>query len=225
MYRPSPDPPPRPCFQNLVKTRGRMSSGIPVPSSSTTSSAPPSACAAHRTPTSPSPCRTAFSTRLATIWANLSRSTQTGRSSSGDAETAQPAAAAAARAGGPRPRPRSTGSLRTRAGRRRSARRRAARRSAGSAGRRRRRPSRSISSFCESVNRSHLASRVAVKPLTPVSGQRSSCATVATRSERSTVEPGPLTGVAQRQRRPDDRTARPLAVEPAGDQQLRARTR
>ena len=37
----------------------------------------------------------------------------------------------------------------------------------------------SISRFWSSVNRSHLASRVAVKPLTEVSGERSSCATVA----------------------------------------------
>ncbi len=37
----------------------------------------------------------------------------------------------------------------------------------------------SISRFWSSVKRSHLASRVAVKPLTEVSGERSSCATVA----------------------------------------------
>ena len=37
----------------------------------------------------------------------------------------------------------------------------------------------SISRFWSSVNRSHLLSRVAVKPLTLVSGERSSCATVA----------------------------------------------
>ncbi len=37
----------------------------------------------------------------------------------------------------------------------------------------------SISFFWSSVNRSHLASRVAVKPLTEVSGERSSWATVA----------------------------------------------
>lgn len=37
----------------------------------------------------------------------------------------------------------------------------------------------SISRFWSSVNRSHLASSVAVKPFTEVSGERSSCATVA----------------------------------------------
>lgn len=37
----------------------------------------------------------------------------------------------------------------------------------------------SISRFWSSVNRSHLASRVAVNPFTEVSGDLSSCATVA----------------------------------------------
>ncbi len=43
----------------------------------------------------------------------------------------------------------------------------------------------SISFFCSSLSRSHLLSSVETKPLTPVSGERSSWATVATRSERS----------------------------------------
>ena len=43
----------------------------------------------------------------------------------------------------------------------------------------------SISFFCSSLSRSHLFSSVATKPFTPVSGERSSWATVATRSERS----------------------------------------
>ena len=42
----------------------------------------------------------------------------------------------------------------------------------------------SMTFFWSSVNRGHLASRVAVKPLTLVSGERSSCATVETRSAR-----------------------------------------
>ena len=42
----------------------------------------------------------------------------------------------------------------------------------------------SMTRFWSSVNRCHLASRVAVKPLTLVSGERSSCATVETRSAR-----------------------------------------
>ena len=43
----------------------------------------------------------------------------------------------------------------------------------------------SISFFCSSLSRSHLLSSVETKPLTPVSGERSSWATVATRSDRS----------------------------------------
>ena len=42
----------------------------------------------------------------------------------------------------------------------------------------------SMTRFCSSVKRSHLASMVAVKPLTLVSGERSSWATVETRSAR-----------------------------------------
>ena len=42
----------------------------------------------------------------------------------------------------------------------------------------------SISSFCSSVKRSHFASSVAVNPLTLVSGERNSWATVLTRSAR-----------------------------------------
>ena len=43
----------------------------------------------------------------------------------------------------------------------------------------------SIIFFWSSLSLSHLDSSVATKPLTPVSGERSSWATVATRSERS----------------------------------------
>ncbi len=43
----------------------------------------------------------------------------------------------------------------------------------------------SISFFCSSLSRSHLLSSVETNPLTPVRGDRSSWATVATRSERS----------------------------------------
>ena len=59
----------------------------------------------------------------------------------------------------------------------------------------------SISRFWSSVNRSHLASSVAVKPLTEVSGERSSWATVAISSAwlRSVRRAG--LGVAQRDRR------------------------
>ena len=42
----------------------------------------------------------------------------------------------------------------------------------------------SMTRFWSSVNRLHLASSVAVKPLTLVSGERSSCATVETSSAR-----------------------------------------
>ncbi len=42
----------------------------------------------------------------------------------------------------------------------------------------------SMTRFWSSVNRYHLASSVAVNPLTLVSGERSSCATVETRSAR-----------------------------------------
>ena len=43
----------------------------------------------------------------------------------------------------------------------------------------------SISFFCSSLSRSHLLSSVVTNPFTPVSGERNSWATVATRSERS----------------------------------------
>ena len=43
----------------------------------------------------------------------------------------------------------------------------------------------SISFFCSSLSLSHRFSIACTKPLTPVSGERSSWATVATRSERS----------------------------------------
>ena len=80
----------------------------------------------------------------------------------------------------------------------------------------------SISFFCSSLSLSHRLSIACTKPLTPVSGERSSWATVATRSERSRssrARPRPLRRL----------TARPLisAVaasrsEPGGGQHLLA---
>ena len=78
MYIPRPEPPLEPCFQNLVKTRRRISSGMPSPSSSTQIRTPrtseDSGVGASDTVTRPCPWRTAFSTRLVTTWVNLSGS-------------------------------------------------------------------------------------------------------------------------------------------------------
>ena len=55
----------------------------------------------------------------------------------------------------------------------------------------------SISRFWSSVNRSHLASSVAVKPLTLVSGERSSWATVDDQLGAAELLAGAVPGVAQ----------------------------
>ena len=76
----------------------------------------------------------------------------------------------------------------------------------------------SMTFFCSSLNRSHLASSVAVKPFTLVSGERSSCATVETRSARLRSCRSRASGVAQAHDQADDPAL--VADVARGDQQL-----
>ncbi len=73
------------------------------------------------------------------------------------------------------------------------------------------------------MNRSQFDSSVDVKPLTPVSGDRSSCATVATRSDlsRSTYCRARASRTATA--RQSDHAAGPVPVQPAGDEDLPTR--
>ncbi len=80
----------------------------------------------------------------------------------------------------------------------------------------------SIARFCGSASRSHLASSVEVKPLTVVSGERISCATVETRSawSRSARRRARVSRNATTSRL--HRAARPVPHVPGGDQELPA---
>ena len=69
-----------------------------------------------------------------------------------------------------------------------------------------------MSRFCSSVNRSHRRSRVVEKPLTEVSGERSSWATV--EISAALVALGPLAGLGVAQA--DDDRGRPAGCGPAG---------
>ena len=194
---------------------------IPSPSSSTCSSTPSYGASSRSgvavSVTWPSPCRIALSTRLVTTWANLSGSALTCGSSPSTSKRDLAAGAGPHRRdhpvdGGPK----STGAGRATAGRCRCGPRRAARRSAGSSRSASALTVSSISFFWSSLSLSHLDSSVATKPLTPVSGERSSWATVATRSERSRSSRSRAAGRAQRRPRPGRTGLRRPGADDAG---------
>ena len=80
----------------------------------------------------------------------------------------------------------------------------------------------SISLRCSSLSLSHRLSSAWTKPLTPVSGERSSWATVATRSERSRSRRARPPTVADADGDADHRRQRPLAHQPGGGEHLLA---
>ena len=190
MNRPRPAPPRRLTRQNCRNTRGASSGAMPCPWSRTETATPgafPVRAGSTMMVTVPAPCRTAFSMRLARIWKILSASSQvSGRpspTSSRNLSSGSPAAtrpsmtflacsgmSTSSRCTSIRPdsiRDTSSSSVIS-----------LVTRSASEL------TVSSMTSFWSSVNRGHLASSVAVKPLTLVSGERSSWATVETRSAR-----------------------------------------
>ena len=225
MYMPRPEPPRVPCFQNFVNTRLRMSGLMPSPSSSTCSSTPAygasSAIADAVSVTCPSPCRIALSSRLVTTCANLSGSAlMLGSSPTTSKAISRPVPARTDAT------TRSTATRKS-TGRRYSESRPVSMRATSSSSAISR-VSRSASTltvssiifFWSSLSFSHFESSVATKPFTPVSGERSSWATVATRSERSRSRRSRARAERSETDDPLHRLVRPVAADAGGDEQL-----